>query len=221
MLEKAPIKVLVSDATAMGCELLADALRRTGFQVLHCAHTREQIVAGINAAPPDVALINSILSDGSMAGLSVMQEIHVSHPATKAVFLLEKHDAELIVGAFRGGARGVFFRADPFSDLCKCLRVVQEGQVWASTRELHLLLKVLAETAPLRPVNLSGARLLTEREEQLINYVAQGLTNREIAQKMTLSENTVKNYLFRIFDKLGVSSRVELVVYSMNNLAAD
>jgi DNA-binding NarL/FixJ family response regulator len=62
-----------------------------------------------------------------------------------------------------------------------------------------------------------GATLLTKREEDLLHLVADGLGNRDIARQLNLSENTVKNYMFRIFDKLGVSSRVELVLYALSN----
>jgi DNA-binding NarL/FixJ family response regulator len=107
----------------------------------------------------------------------------------------------------------VFFRADPFAQLCKCLRVIHQGQIWASTQDLHYLVDALAKAVPLRHVSEGVAALLTKREEELVGYVAQGLSNREIAQAMFLSEHTVKNYLFRIFDKLGISSRVELVLH--------
>ena len=69
--------------------------------------------------------------------------------------------------------------------------------------------------APLRLVNLQGRRLLTKREDDVVKLVADGLSNRNVAQKLGLTEHTVSNYLFRIYEKLGISSRVELVLYAL------
>ena len=66
-------------------------------------------------------------------------------------------------------------------------------------------------------VNASGADLLTPREEQVVALVAEGLSNREVARELQLSEHTIKKYMFRIFDKLGISTRVELVLYAVSN----
>ena len=69
----------------------------------------------------------------------------------------------------------------------------------------------------MRPADANGNRLLTRREEQVVTLVAEGMSNREISSQLKLSEHTIKKYLFRIFDKLGISTRVELVLYALNN----
>jgi DNA-binding NarL/FixJ family response regulator len=211
------ISLLASDTTPIGCELLAEALTRADFDVLRRASSSEEVVVGVKECKVDIALINAALADGPLAGFSALRQIHAACPQVKPVMMLERPDADLITTAFRGGARGIFPRAESFGLLCKCIRAVVEGQIWACSRDLQYLLEALANAAPLQPVNVNGTRLLTSREEQVINLVAQGLTNREIGKKLSLSESTVKNYLFRVFDKLGVSSRVELVLYSMHN----
>ena len=94
---------------------------------------------------------------------------------------------------------------------------MHKGQIWASSNELQFLLEALAEAAPLRVVNAQGINLLTKREGQVVHLVAEGLTNRGISRELNISEHTVKNYLFRIFDKLGVSSRVELTICAFSN----
>jgi DNA-binding NarL/FixJ family response regulator len=76
---------------------------------------------------------------------------------------------------------------------------------------------LISEVPSLRVLNVSGDSLLTPREEQVVALVAEGLGNRQIAVELNLSEHTVKKYLFRIFEKLGISSRVELVLYAVNN----
>jgi len=94
---------------------------------------------------------------------------------------------------------------------------VHEGQIWAKTQQLEFIVNALAQAPSLRVVDANGANLLTKREEDLLRLVADGLGNRDIARQLNLSENTVKNYMFHIFDKLGISNRVELVLYALTN----
>jgi DNA-binding CsgD family transcriptional regulator len=82
---------------------------------------------------------------------------------------------------------------------------------------MHYVLEALSEVDTLRVVNSSGKPLLTPREEQVVALVADGLTNREAAHELGISEHTVKKYLLRIFDKLGISTRVELVLYAVSH----
>jgi DNA-binding NarL/FixJ family response regulator len=119
-----------------------------------------------------------------------------------------------VVEAFRTGARGVFCRSESLTSLARCIQCVSEGQIWANSKELRYLLEALGEALPLRVVDTRGAALLSRREIEVVRCVAEGLSNREIAQRLGLTEHTVKNYLFRIFDKLGVSKRVEVVLYA-------
>ncbi len=218
---EAAIRVLISAPTPIACELLADALRRSKFQVTATLVSVADFARIIESEHPDVALVSAALQEGPLAGFRALRDLHVASAAVKKVMMLDKHDPEMIISAFRGGAKGVFFSADPFTHLCKCIRAVYKGEVWASSSEMQLVLEALGTAVPLRPVSAIGNRLLTSREETIVAQVAQGLTNREIAQKLALSENTVKNYLFRVFDKLGVSSRVELVLYCSRNVADD
>jgi DNA-binding NarL/FixJ family response regulator len=132
--------------------------------------------------------------------------------------LAESYDRDLVINAFRSGARGLFsFSEASFQTLCKCIRSVHSGQVWANAQQLHYLLDVVTHVPSLRAVNACGHNLLTGREEQVVALVADGLSNREIAREVGLSQHTIKKYLFRIFDKVGISSRVELVLYAINH----
>jgi DNA-binding NarL/FixJ family response regulator len=89
---------------------------------------------------------------------------------------------------------------------------VHQGQVWANGAQLDSVLNAFVEAAPLR-VDQQKPKLLTRREEGVVALIAEGLSNREVGQKLGLTEHTVGNYLFRIYDKIGISSRVELVLY--------
>jgi DNA-binding NarL/FixJ family response regulator len=87
-------------------------------------------------------------------------------------------------------------------------------------RELEWLIETLAEAPATRLVDTQGTTLLSKREQDVVRCLAVGLTNQEIASELKLSHNTIKNYLFRIFNKLGVSSRVEVVLYAASQRAA-
>jgi DNA-binding NarL/FixJ family response regulator len=208
-----PVRVVICDNSAMDCELLGEGLRRAGFEVTGCAASLQGFMRHVGTRVVDVALIGVHLQDGPMSGFKALREARTNDANVRVVMLLHDREPEHVLASFRGGARGVFLRADSFNLLCKCIQMVHNGQVWASSAEIDLVLQALATAAPLRAVDARGVALLTKREEEVVQFVARGLTNREIALEMHLSEHTIKNYLFRIFDKLGVSSRVELALY--------
>jgi DNA-binding NarL/FixJ family response regulator len=150
--------------------------------------------------------------------VTTLRRFHLSHPDIPKVLLVDTCDRGLVVSAFRSGARGIF----PITDgnlrlLCKCLLRVAAGQIWASTEQLNYIMDVISEVPSLRVLNAQGTSLLTPREEQVVALVAEGFGNREIALELNLSEHTIKKYLYRIFEKLGISTRVELVLYAVNN----
>ncbi|HWR34465.1 MAG TPA: response regulator transcription factor [Clostridia bacterium] len=209
------IRILISDANVMGCELLTNALKRyRNFQIVGCStsirDTREQISSSV----PEVAIVNLHLQDGPFSGFHFLRELGPDK-RTRVVMMIDASNRELVVDAFRGGARGVFRRSESVQSLCRCINAVARGQVWANSTELQFLLEALESAMPLRCVDAKGNALLTQREQQIVPLIADGLTNREIAQKLNLSEHTVKNYLFRIYEKLGISSRVELILYAV------
>ena len=93
----------------------------------------------------------------------------------------------------------------------------QKSGSTANAEQLSYLVDLIAEVPSVRVVNASGDEILTPREEQVVALVAEGMGNREIARELSLSEHTVKKYLFHIFEKLGISTRVELVLYAFNH----
>jgi DNA-binding NarL/FixJ family response regulator len=150
--------------------------------------------------------------------VATLRAFHLSHPEIPVVLIVDSCDRELVIAAFRGGARGIFSVTDSnLRLLCRCLLRVAAGQIWANSEQLNYLVDLISEVPSLRVLNARGHSLLTPREEQVVALVAEGLGNRQIARQLNLSEHTIKKYLFRIFEKLGVSSRVELVLYAVNN----
>jgi DNA-binding NarL/FixJ family response regulator len=104
-----------------------------------------------------------------------------------------------------------------FQLFCECIERVHRGELFATTQQLNYLLDSFCQLPSLRVVGATGQKLLTSREEQVVALVTDGLSNRDVANEMGLSEHTVKKYLFRIFENLGISSRVELVLYALHH----
>jgi len=204
----------------MDCQLLMAALERSAqqFSVAACAASKNEVIQCLSREPVDVALISSDLEDGPLTGLHVLPDLQASYPKTPVVMLFDRWQDDLVVHAFRAGAKGVFCRSEKEIDmLWKCINAVHEGQVWANSRQLHLLLDSLRSAAPIRAASSPGMKLLTKRETHVADLVAEGLPNKAIALRLGISEHTVSNYLFRIYNKLGISNRVELVLHVMKD----
>jgi len=214
-----PIRVTVADATAMACGLVASGLKKHSlFEVVGFAASTDELFRLVEHAKPDVALISATLLDGPFSGLAVASQIRDKYPETRLIVLIDSSEPDLVLHVFRAGATGVFARSESqFGLLCKCVLCVHRGQIWANAEQLRFLIDALRQTPFVRVVDNDGANLLTPREEDLVRLVADGLGNRDIARQLNLSEHTVKNYIFRIFEKLGVSNRVELVLYALTN----
>jgi DNA-binding NarL/FixJ family response regulator len=213
------IGVLIADSNGMQAQLLISALRRRPeFRISTCRMEGQSILNSVAAIPAEVAVL-SLNGVASIAeNMSALHGFHLSHPAIAKVLLMESCDRELVVGAFRSGARGIFCVTDsPFRDLCKCIHRVARGQVWANTLQMNYLLDSIVEVPSIRVFNARGDKLLTPREEQVVALVSEGLSNRQVARELVLSEHTVKKYLFHVFDKLGISTRVELVLYAVSH----
>jgi two-component system nitrate/nitrite response regulator NarL len=168
---------------------------------------------------PNVIVVSADLADGPLAGFNALRDLHMMKLRSRCVMLFDNFERELVIATFRAGAGGIFFRDAPIELFCKCIERVHQGQIWAGSKELGLLVEALSSAVPLRSVTRNPG-LLSGREEEIVNLVAQGFTNRQVSQKLNLSEHTIKNYLFRIFDKLGISSRVELALYSRDRSGA-
>jgi DNA-binding NarL/FixJ family response regulator len=210
-------RVLVTTADNMTSELLKGAFAHNGrdFEVETLTGSSQKIFGGLAAHKTDVALISEELQDGPLAGMQVLQKLWNSNH-TPAIMLLQCCKPECVVNAFRCGARGIFYRTHSMKALSKCIQTVHTGQIWASNEDLEHVLTALIHAKPLEFNNTEGMPLLTRREEDVVRLLADGLKNREIAQKLEVTEHSIRNYLYRIFEKLGVSTRVELILYAFS-----
>ena len=212
------IRLLIADETPLGCQLLKSALTRSRFrfEVVASATSCSEIADCMRAHRVDVALVSASLQGGPFAGFQALNELQASFPTVRVIILLKSAPRDLVVDAFRAGAEGVVCRTEPIQVLCKCIQTVHKGQIWANSHQLHFILEALIGSTPLRVINSKGRYLLAQREHEVANLVAEGMTNREIAEKLGVAEHTVSNCLFRIYEKLGISSRVELLLYLLD-----
>lgn len=212
------IRVVIAESNLMTGQLIEAALQRCreNFDVRAFASNSSEAIRKLESDQPNVAIISAQLSDGLLTGFRVLQQLRSSQSKTATIMLLNSPERDLVVDAFRGGARGVFTREHPISVLPKCIRAVHQGQIWASNDQIQLLFDIIARMRPLQTVKARGMASLTRREEDVVRLVTEGLRNEEISQKLAITEHTVRNYLCRIFEKLGLSSRVELVLYALS-----
>ncbi len=211
------IRVFVADDTPIHTQLLADALRRDGgLQVVSSDSGFQGLTAPGNLHDIEVLVISSSLDEEPGRGFEALRTVRVSHPRLRSVVLLDSSKPENILEAFRAGARGIFSRHESVETLGKAVHSVHHGQIWANSQQMACAVEALASSHNVRAVDAQGLNLLSQRELQVVRCLAEGLSNREIAEHLGLSQHTIKNYLFRVFDKLGVSSRVELLFMTLS-----
>jgi two-component system, NarL family, nitrate/nitrite response regulator NarL len=216
------LRVFVVDNSPIHTQLLSDALKRNhDLAILPAVSDSNGVLSEIIASDIDVVVISSNLEEQPGRGIELLRELRVSAPGIRALILMDSSKREMIVDAFRAGARGIFSRRNSIEMLAKAIRCVHSGQIWANSHEMSLAVEALTSTHPLPPIERNSLKLLSRRELEVVEYLAQGMTNREIAERLQLSQHTVKNYLFKVFDKLGVSSRVELLFMTLSQPGAE
>ena len=211
------ISVVVSDGSYMTSELLARALTRIKtLTILKCTVNFAETLEAIADLQPDVAVLSLHFADGPYKGLELLRRLRDLSAKSRCVLLTDEAEREGVIDAFRAGARGIFRRSAPTHLLARCITAVHKGQIWASSVDVLHVVEALQTALPFKGVNSRGETLLTKREQELVPLVANGLTNREMSTELGVSEHTIKNHLFRIYEKLGISSRVELILYAVS-----
>jgi two-component system, NarL family, nitrate/nitrite response regulator NarL len=216
---ESPIVVAVADSTSIYSQLLADALKRDHrIQVAAAVSTARELFEIASKRLLHVAVINWNLDEEPSRGFEALRELRLSQPAVRGIILLDSPKREMVVEAFQVGASGVFSKQESLRNFCKCVRRVHEGQIWANSRDLTLAMEALASSRhSIRSTDSKGIAQLSRRELEVVQALAEGLTNRDIGERLRISKHTVKNYLLRIFDKVGVSSRMELLFLTLSS----
>jgi DNA-binding NarL/FixJ family response regulator len=210
------IHLIIAVESRMDGQLFQKALERhrRRLKVISCAVSIDEIAHSIGRHTLDIALVSESMQEGHLTGFRILNKLRALSPKTRPIMLLKSNNSELVVDAFRAGAKGVFCRAESLETLPKCIRAVHSGQIWANSAHLDHIMECLSKTSPLKTTGVSARRPLTKREDQMVKLTVEGFSNREIAQKLGLTEHTVTEHLIRIYHKLGITSRVELVLSS-------
>jgi two-component system nitrate/nitrite response regulator NarL len=203
------LRALIADRDAMSGHLLAEVLGRNR-KYDSAAILPSDLLRALATREIDLVILSADLHTGTGDGFQLAQAVNRAHPEIIIVLLLNRAEHESILSAFRSGARGVFSRQSPVTELLDCIDHVRKGYLWAGKEETNSLLQVF-KSIPVPRLSANVSAPLTKRELEVVRFAAQGKTNRAIADELDLSEHTVKNYLFRAFDKLGVSNRTELL----------
>ena len=199
----------------MASQLLAESLGRDSrFEIVAAAAGGD--IFSSTAREADVSIISMEFDAGTKRGLAAARALHSVSPHMHIVILLEASTRESVLASFRCGATGVFCRTQPISELHTCIEHVSRGEIWAGREQAQYLLEGLRSVPSCDGIEDGKLRLLSKRELEVAEHAAQGQSNKQIADELKLSEHTVKNYLFRIFEKLGVSSRFELLFLLFN-----
>ena len=216
------ISLLVADSNQTQSQLLCGALRRQRiFKVTSSRAELSACLSVVERHPADVLLLADGISEDHDRLYEFLRGVHSAHPNIAIVLLLDQYDRDLVVNSLRAGARGLFCLASmPLKSLRRCITSVHQGQYWVNTEQTRYVIDALSIGPSLRLINSRGQVVLTPREDQTVSLVTEGLNNREIARELNLKENTVKKSLLRIYDKLGVSNRVELVLYALSHSQA-
>ena len=213
------VRVLVADSNQTESQLLCGALRRQGtFKVESCRAELSECLSLLEANPEDVLALADRFTNDRDRLYELLRSVRSGYPNLAIVLLVSHYDRELVVNSLRTGVRGLFCLASmPFKSLCRCITSVHQGQYWTNTEQMRHVIDALSMSRSVRVINSCGQVVLTPREEQTVNLVTEGMKNREIATELKVKENTVKKSLLRIYDKLGVSNRVELVLYALSH----
>ncbi len=206
-------KLLVVDDVPLFRAGLISALKDAGFDVVGEADTAEGAVAEAEMLLPDLVLLD-ILMPG-LSGIEVVEKISAVAPATHVVLLTGSESEEDMLASLKAGARGYVVKDTPFPQLVESIAAVADGGAAISPVMAGKLFDVCRQL--LRHQELLQARkpTLTGREIEVLQLVARGMTSREIGEELYISENTVKNHIRNILDKLGLHSRNEAVLYAV------
>jgi two-component system, NarL family, nitrate/nitrite response regulator NarL len=215
---KQAIRVLVADDHA----IFRDGLRKLlegaeDVQIVGEAANGVECAKLLAKHKPDILLLDLRMPEKD--GLGVLEEINFDSTPTRVIILTAAEDDRDVVRAMRLGARGVVLKQSASDLLIKSIRKVNEGEIWLDNRMTAEVIDAFKKSSE------SGQRrekpLLSDREKEIVQLVAQGFRNREIGEKLYISEQTVKNHLHNIFDKLGVSDRLELALYAIHHRLID
>ena len=206
------IRILIADREEVfriGLQGLFSA--EDDLQVVAQAEDNVQVARLAGQFKPDLLFVQAEIAAEGLGDL--LAEVRHAWPSSKIVITASDMREDQILRYTKAGASGVILKSVAPHLFVKCARKVMDSEVWLPKRQVARMAEVLQSTQerPRRP-----ADTLTGREKTIISYLIQGWKNREIGQQLSITEQTVKNYLRSIYDKVGVSDRLELVLYAIH-----
>ena len=204
--------VIVDDAPLIQAGLSA-ALDAEGFEIVGQAEDALTAVRLARETKPDVVLLDVLMP--GISGLEVVGKIREASPSSAVVLLTSSESGEDLLKAIKGGARGYIVKTTPMPELVAGLNDVIDGGAVVSPAMGGKLFDTVAQLLKHRDLSAARRPTLTGRELEVLQSVAEGLTSREIGERLFISENTVKNHVRNILDKLGLRSRNEAVMYAI------
>jgi len=209
-----PIKVLIADSQAIyrvGIRkifALEDDLR-----VVAQAESLGQTLAAVSRFEPDVVLMESAISPNPAGAVA---EVQKRVPNAKLIIISGESDEDDTVEYLRRGVRGIIKRCVAPELLIKCVRKVAEGETWLDNQGVNWVIEAYRNQSS-HPASAKPKGRLTDKELLIVACVTQGMKNKEIASEVGTTEQVVKNYLRKVYDKLGVSDRLELALYCIHH----
>lgn len=216
-----PIRILVADDHPIFRDGLCKLLEtERDFEVVGEAADGGEAIAMAERLKPDVLLLD--LAMPRVPGLEAVRQLRDSVDAIKIIVLTAAIEREQIVDALHHGVRGVILKESATRLLLKSIRCVMAGQYWVGQESVSDLVKIIRDLTAIPEHGMrKRAYNLTPRELEIISAIVDGYTNKDIAEKFSIAEQTVKHHLGNIFDKLGVSNRLELALYAVNHHLVD
>jgi len=211
-----PVRILIADDHPIFRDGLKRLLESEGeFVVIGEACDGVEAVTLARQLAPEVMLLD--LAMPRRQGLDALRELASDARAVRVILLTAAAEKEQIVEALQLGARGVVLKDSATQILLKSIRAVMQGEYWVGRESVSNLVQYLRTlVSPSAGFPQRNKYRLTPRELEIIAAVVAGFANKEIAQYFKISEDTVKHHLSNIFDKVGVSSRLELALFAVN-----
>jgi DNA-binding NarL/FixJ family response regulator len=212
------IRVIVADTQA----IFRAGLRKIfavedDVRVVAQAETLSQVFSAAQKFSADVMLFEAALAPNPLDAVS---DLLRQNPVLRLVVVTPEPQEEITLDLFRRGAHGIVSREVEPELLVDCIRAVSKGQVWLDSRGIQWVLEAYRSQGT-RPANTRTKVQLTPKESLIVSCVTQGMKNKEIAQRVGTTEQVVKNYLRKVYDKLGVADRLELALYCLTNRGVD
>ena len=216
MARQTKIRILIGDQRPIVRAGLRKLLSKEGgFQIVGEAEDGPQLLKRARSLKPAVLLMEGLLAGGVETEFDVLQELQRKQKNLRIIALTSTEREDELMRSVRRSLAAILPKRTSFSVLAECIRRVASGESWPDAP-----VAVMAGSSAMRLFSSTSPSLdsspLSEREKQVVELISQGFKNKEIAERMFISEQTVKNHLHNIFDKLGVSDRLELALYAIH-----